>query len=76
MTMQTTSPHSASGAPRAGHRLAPRSQSVVAVILEDGSVRKLGKGARSHQSDGKHGWSNGSISGPGWMLWWERRKLD
>jgi hypothetical protein len=40
---------------------------VVAVILEDGSVRTTG--GRSSGGD----WSNGSVSGPGWILWWDRR---
>jgi hypothetical protein len=40
---------------------------VVAVILEDGSVRT----AKGRWSGGD--WSNGSVSGPGWVLWWDRR---
>jgi hypothetical protein len=40
---------------------------VVAVILEDGSVRT----AKGGSSGGD--WSNGSVSGSGWILWWDRR---
>ncbi|HEY3210695.1 MAG TPA: hypothetical protein VGL18_13065 [Actinomycetota bacterium] len=75
MSIQTTSRHPVTGLPRAGRRLAPRSQSVVALILEDGTIRQVGNGTRSRRSEGTHGWSNGSISGTGWTLWWERRKL-
>jgi hypothetical protein len=76
MSVQTTSPHRVPGVPRTGLRVAPRSQSVVAVILEDGTIRALGRGNRSRVTEGTHGWSSGSISGEGWILWWERRELD
>jgi hypothetical protein len=76
MSMQTTSPHPPSSPPRAGLRSAPRDQSVVAVVLEDGTIRPVSSRHRSHTREGTHGWSNGSISGPGWILWWERRDLD
>ena len=40
---------------------------VVAVILEDGSVRA----ANGPSSNGR--WSSGSVSGSDWILWWDRR---
>jgi hypothetical protein len=76
MSIQTTSPHPVSGLPRAGRRLAPRSQPVIAVILEDGTIQTLGGRHRSRVTRGTYGWSNGSISGQKWTLWWERRDLD
>lgn len=75
MKMQTTSPHPLAGPRKAGLRLRPRSRPVVAVILEDGTIRMLG-GNRSRVTEGSHGWSNGSIFGPRWTIWWERRDLD
>jgi hypothetical protein len=76
MSIQTTSPHPVSGLPRAGRRVAPRAQSVVAVILEDGTIQTLGHRHRSRVTQGTYGWSNGSVSGPEWTLWWERRDQD
>jgi hypothetical protein len=76
MSVRTTSPHPLTGPPRAGHRLPSRSQAVVAVILEDGTIRTLGNRHRSRASAGKYGWGNGAISGPRWTLWWERRDAD
>jgi hypothetical protein len=75
MSIQTTSPHPVSGPPRTGLRFLHRSQPVVAVILEDGTIRSLGT-HRSHESKGKHGWASGSVSGSGWILWWDRKELD
>ncbi|MGH2555797.1 MAG: hypothetical protein ACRDHO_08800 [Actinomycetota bacterium] len=75
MSIQTTSPHPVSGPPRAGLRRPPRSQSVVAVILEDGTIRSLGTNP-SHETKDKNGWASGSVSGSGWILWWDRRKVD
>jgi hypothetical protein len=42
----------------------------VAVVLEDGTVRSL-LGERS----GDRPFDTGSVSGPDWTLWWERRTL-
>jgi hypothetical protein len=76
MSTKTTSPHSVTSPPRAGHRAVPGTRSVVAVILEDGTIQALDDRHRSRVTEGKHGWSSGSLSGLGWMLWWERRGLD
>jgi hypothetical protein len=75
MSTQTTSRHPVTNPPRAGHRADSRSRAV-AVILEDGTIHALGAHHKSRSSEGKHGWSTGSLSGQGWMLWWERRELD
>lgn len=75
MSTQMTSPHPVSSLPRAGLRLRPRSQQVVAVILDDGTVRTLGT-RRSRESREKNGWASGSVAGSDWILWWERRDLD
>src|SRR5438309_2848519 len=45
---------------------------VVAVVLADGSVRDLREGS-DRSSDGD--WSTGSVTGPDWILWWERRSF-
>lgn len=76
MSTQTTSPHQASALRRPRLRPGSPSKSVAAVILEDGTIRPLSGRPRSHVSPGSHGWSSGSISGEGWIIWWERRELD
>ena len=43
---------------------------VVAVVLADGSVRDL-RGSR-REGDPRD-WDAGSVSGPDWILWWDRR---
>ena len=47
---------------------------VVAEILSDGTVRGVDSGSRStgQQDD----WATGTVSGDGWMLWWERRSWE
>jgi hypothetical protein len=45
---------------------------VVAVVLADGSVRDLRNG-RDPGPD--RAWKSGSVSGPDWILWWERRSF-
>jgi hypothetical protein len=70
-----TSPHPVPGPTRTGLRSTLRSQPVVAVILEDGTIRTLGT-HRSHEREGRNGWASGSVSGSGWILWWDRRRLD
>ena len=47
----------------------PRKQ-VVGVILSDGTV--YGVPGTPDDPPGRP-WSQGSFSGPGWTLWWERR---
>jgi hypothetical protein len=76
MSTQTTAPHPMSALRRSGLRRDPRSGSVAAVILEDGTVRPLSGRSRSRVSRTSHGWSSGTVSGEGWILWWERRELD
>jgi hypothetical protein len=52
------------------HRLASE---VVAEILSDGTVRPVT--APNGQATSK-GWSEGSISGRSWILWWTRRSFS
>jgi hypothetical protein len=47
---------------------------VVAVVLEDGSVRPTDD-APPALRDGD-GWASGRVSGPDWVLWWERRSFE
>jgi hypothetical protein len=47
----------------------PRKQ-VVGVILSDGTVYGV-HDARSGKPRGH--WAKGRFSGPGWIIWWERR---
>jgi hypothetical protein len=44
---------------------------VVAVVLADGTVRDLHEAGTPREG----GWAKGSISGPDWVLWWERRSF-
>jgi hypothetical protein len=44
---------------------------VVAVILADGSVRDLR--ASTAEGGGRRRISVGSVSGPDWIVWWQRR---
>jgi hypothetical protein len=46
---------------------------VVAVVLSDGSVRPL-DGPPS-AGDGRV-FATGQVSGPGWILWWQRRAFE
>ncbi len=46
-------------------------KTVVAVVLADGTVRRL-DGSRA---DEDNGWSNGQITGDDWVLWWQRRSF-
>ena len=39
----------------------------VAVVLEDGTVRSLDSATRPRR------FASGTVAGPGWILWWERR---
>jgi len=45
---------------------------VVAEVLEDGTIRPVGK-ARVRGSGDRY--SVGTVNGDGWVLWWERRRL-
>jgi hypothetical protein len=53
-------------------RRARRGARVVAVILEDGTVRRLDEPG----DDRDGGFATGTVSGPDWVLWWERRSFD
>lgn len=44
---------------------------VVAVILEDGSVRRV-DGTDANEGSG---WTSGQISGDEWVIWWQRRSF-
>lgn len=56
---------------RTGGGHTPAGKRVVAVILGDGTVREVGRGVASRPDT--PAWSAGSIVGPDWTLWWERR---
>jgi hypothetical protein len=52
-------------------RLSPRApKRVAAVILEDGTVRPLDEASKDSQTES---FATGRVSGPDWVLWWERR---
>ena len=44
---------------------------VVAVVLGDGTVRRLDGPGGDESSD----WQNGQITGEDWVLWWQRRSF-
>ena len=46
---------------------------VVAEILADGTIRSRSPKARSRVTEARPGWTSGTVSNGGWMLWWERR---
>jgi hypothetical protein len=48
------------------------SSEVVAEVLADGTIREVGERARRPAGE----YETGQISGDGWILWWERRRLD
>lgn len=54
--------------PRTGER---QRQNVVAVILEDGTVRRVDGEPTSDDRD----WNEGQITGDEWVLWWQRRSF-
>lgn len=46
---------------------------VVAEVLSDGTVRPAGT---LGPVEGDREWSQGQVSGDGWVLWWQRRRLE
>ncbi|HEX2089538.1 MAG TPA: hypothetical protein VHI54_06390 [Actinomycetota bacterium] len=48
-------------------------EDVVAEILSDGTVRPV---ASPNGQAGSKAWSEGSISGRSWILWWTRRSFS
>jgi hypothetical protein len=52
--------------------LRPVSSQVVAEVLADGTVRQVGERPSHPQGS----FETGQISGDGWILWWERRRLE
>ncbi|MDQ4005536.1 MAG: hypothetical protein M3135_04430 [Actinomycetota bacterium] len=46
---------------------------VVAEVLSDGTVRPEGT---LGPVEGEQEWSQGEVSGDGWVLWWQRRRLS
>lgn len=54
--------------------LRPRtSRPVVAEVLQDGTIRPVGK-ARVRGNGDRY--AVGTVNGDGWVLWWERRRLN
>jgi hypothetical protein len=52
-------------------RRSPRPH-VVAEVLSDGTVRNRDD-STAWETGSNSGWRQGSLSGDGWTLWWERR---
>jgi hypothetical protein len=52
-------------------RPVPVKPEVVAEVLSDGTIRQVGEEPRPAAED----FETGRISGDGWILWWERRRL-
>ncbi|MDP8956801.1 MAG: hypothetical protein M3N24_07575 [Actinomycetota bacterium] len=52
---------------------ASRATDVVAEILSDGTVRPV---VNPNGESAPKGWSEGSISGRSWILWWTRRSFS
>lgn len=50
-----------------------RSSPVVAEVLEDGSVRMTRTGRRGDRDEP---FAIGQLTGEGWILWWQRRRLE
>ncbi len=44
---------------------------MVAVVLDDGTIRELAGEAPETEP-----FQSGQLSGDGWILWWERREFD
>jgi hypothetical protein len=52
-----------------GGLAAPERAEVVAEVLSDGTIRVLGVPQEDHE-----GFSVGHLTGPGWTIWWDRRR--
>jgi hypothetical protein len=61
----------ARGAEASRFRSEPVAPHVVAEVLSE-TIRRAGEPARPQAS----GFETGQVSGDGWILWWERRRLD
>jgi hypothetical protein len=61
----------ARGAEASRIRPEPVARHVVAEVLSDGTIRRVGERARPPASE----FETGQVSGDGWILWWERRRL-
>lgn len=46
-------------------------KAVVAVVLADGTVRRLNGSDPNAEAD----WTSGQITGDDWVLWWQRRSF-
>jgi hypothetical protein len=62
----------ARGAEASRFRPEPVAPHVVAEVLSDGTIRRAGEPARPPGSE----FETGQVSGDGWILWWEMRRLD
>ncbi|MGH2684722.1 MAG: hypothetical protein ACRDJP_04560 [Actinomycetota bacterium] len=62
-------------APRVGleERERPEPRYVVGEVLSDGTVRPKGT---LGPVESEREWSQGQVSGDGWVLWWQRRSLS
>lgn len=49
-----------------------RVRKVMAVVLEDGTVRRMDGKPMGDGAD----WNSGQLTGPDWVLWWQRRSFD
>ena len=50
-----------------------RREEIVAVVLADGSVRRLSD--RAEPKGATRRWGSGSLAGRDWVIWWERRRM-
>ncbi len=57
---------------RGGRRRPGAGRRVLAVILDDGTVRPVGAAGEV----GDDPFAVGQLSGDGWILWWQRRSFD
>ncbi len=53
-------------------RSRPRPGRVVAVVLDDGTIRELAADGRPRSEP----FQSGQLSGDRWILWWERREFE
>lgn len=56
-----------------GRRRKERHSPVVAEVLADGTIRMTETGRRADRDDS---FALGQVMGEGWILWWERRRME
>lgn len=56
-----------------GKQRKERHSPVVAEVLEDGTIRMTETGRRADRDDS---FALGQVIGEGWILWWQRRRME